>query len=77
MTADYKIENIHIFVTNIQTSREYECIKPVLDLHKGIEEWNIDMEDVDRVLRVTSTKMTDEEIIHLLSQFGVLCRELK
>jgi hypothetical protein len=77
MTADYTIENIRIFVTNIHTVQEFERIKPVLDLHKEIEEWNIDMEDVDRVLRVTTTKMTDEEIIGLLSQFGVICRELK
>lgn len=75
--AALEVDNIHIFKTNIKSQSDYNSIKSVLDLHKSVEEWSIDTEDVDCVLRIKSDSLSDGDVISLLKQFGFFCRELE
>jgi len=40
------------------------------------EEWNFDLEDCDKILRVETEKVTPETVITLLKSQGFECSEL-
>ncbi|HEY2648768.1 MAG TPA: hypothetical protein VGI38_06225 [Puia sp.] len=75
MTID--LSNIFIFKTNIQTEFDKLRIKNVLDASQKVLKWNVDMEDVDRVLRVVSDSLTPQQIISVLDYVGFECTELE
>jgi hypothetical protein len=75
MTID--LSNILIFKTNIQTEFDRLRIKNVLDASQKVLKWNIDMDDVDRVLRVVSDTLTAEQIISVIEYVGFECAELE
>lgn len=70
------MDNILIFKTNISSQSQKENAKSILDAIDHIEEWSIDMEDVDRVLRVVSREPNINEIINKLTNAGHECSEL-
>lgn len=70
------MEKIYVFKTNISHENDYSKIKPVLDDHLGIAEWSIDREDVDKVLRVRSSSLDENDIVKLISRSGYMCNEL-
>ena len=47
-----------------------------LDNHSDIEQWSIDHEDVDCVLRVVSNVLKPDAIIDMITEFGHECQEL-
>lgn len=67
---------ILIFSTNIHTKKDLRRLTPVLNNDKRIGEWNVDMDDVDRVLRIATGLMSPEEVISLVTEAGFHCREL-
>jgi hypothetical protein len=75
MTID--LSNIFIFKTNIQTEFDKLRIKNVLDASQKVLKWNVDMDDVDHVLRVVSDSLTPEQIISVLDYVGFECTELE
>ena len=75
MTID--LSNILIFKTNIQTEFDRLRIKNVLDASQKVLKWNIDMDDVDRVLRIVSDTLTPEQIISVIEYVGFECAELE
>jgi hypothetical protein len=76
-TTTIDLSNILIFKTNIQTEFDKLRIKNVLDASHKVLKWNIDMDDVDRVLRVVSDSLTPEQIIFVLDYVGFECAELE
>ena len=67
---------ILIFSTNIHTKKDLRRLTPVLDNDKRVNDWNVDMDDIDRVLRIATGQMTSEDVILLLTEAGFHCREL-
>lgn len=67
---------IHIFKTNIKQIAPNCVIDQILTNHLDIEQWSIDVEDIDCVLRVVSEKLKAEEIINLINATGYECQEL-
>lgn len=67
---------ILILSTNVYTKKDLRRLSPVLDNDKRINDWNVDMDDIDRVLRITTGQMTSEDVISLLTEAGFHCREL-
>lgn len=68
--------HILIFRTNIRTQEDKLAIKPALDDNRQIEKWTIDLDDIDRVLRIVSSTLCCPDIIHLVTQQGYQCTEL-
>ena len=68
------LTHILVFKTSIQTLPD--CVKAMLDTHAEIQTWNIDLQDVDCVLRVISATLAPATIIHLINQHGYDCAEL-
>ena len=75
MTID--LPQILIFKTNIQTEFDKLRIKNVMDASHKVLKWNIDMDDVDNVLRVVSDSLTPEQIIAVVNYVGFECAELE
>lgn len=71
-----KHEHIHIFKTNIKTPADKQKLQPILGAHQHINEWSVDMDDVDCVLRVISPTLNRENIIELVCMQGYQCSEL-
>ncbi|WP_026713110.1 hypothetical protein [Flavobacterium daejeonense] len=71
-----EINNILIFGTNIKTEKDKNSISPILDAHPEIHQWNIDLEDIDSVLRIESETLNAEQIIKLITEQDYKCSEL-
>lgn len=67
---------IHIFKTNIGAIDPNCALHETLNNHLDIQQWSIDCDDVDRVLRVVSETLKPEAIIGIVKKFGHQCQEL-
>jgi len=70
-------DHILLFKTNIKTKRDIKKIAPILTVQKEIIKWNVDLHDNDRVLRIISTGIKNEQIVDLLQSIGYACSELE
>ncbi|MBS7254559.1 hypothetical protein [Flavobacterium branchiicola] len=70
------LNTIHIFKTNISAIDSNCAAHSALNNHEEIQQWSIDCEDIDCVLRVVSEQLKPEEIITLISDLGFECQEL-
>ncbi|MBO6213845.1 copper chaperone [Algoriella xinjiangensis] len=57
------------FKTNINCSGCVSKVKPFLDNLEGVEAWEVDTDNVDKILTV-KTKITDEDIIDTIEEVG-------
>lgn len=69
-------DNLFIFGTNLQTEKDKQVISKVLNSNNKIERWNIDLEDIDSVLRIESQSLTPEQIIKIITEQDFKCSEL-
>jgi hypothetical protein len=51
-------------------------VHKLLDTHSEIEQWSIDHEDSDCVLRVKSSTLTPQSVITMVNKMGHKCAEL-
>lgn len=70
------LTHILIFKTNIKTETDKIRIGQMLDTVTEIEEWSVDCDDVDCVLRVVSHTLTPHQITELLFRENFQCEEL-
>jgi hypothetical protein len=71
------LTKIIVFKTNINTETDKLRVKDALGENTFIEDWSVDLEDVDKVLRVVSEHLTVAEITELINQSGFVCLELE
>ncbi len=71
------LQNILVFAINIKTESEKRTISAVLDKNSAIQQWNIDLEDVDCVLRIVSETLSEEEIIDIIKNQDFKCTTLE
>ncbi|PSL46139.1 hypothetical protein CLV51_103115 [Chitinophaga niastensis] len=69
-------DHILIFRTNIRSTSDKKRLQPILDANECIEHWNIDLDDVDYVLRIISYQLKHQQIIELIEHHGYECCEL-
>ena len=70
------LTRVLVFKTNIHTLSDKVCISTVLDPVPQIADWNVDLEDIDRVLRIVSDTVNTGEIIAMVGKAGYHCQEL-
>ncbi len=69
--------NLLILKTNIASRHALEQLSPILDMHRAIEGWSVDLEDSDHILRIQSNAdLTEPDVIKMLNWFGYRCEEL-
>ena len=67
----------HILKTNIGEDREVAEITDAFLALKFISSWSIDLEDVDRVMKIHTLKEIDQsEIIGFVRNLGYECMDL-
>jgi len=69
-------DHLFIFGTNLQTEKDKQVISKILNANIEIERWNIDLEDIDSVLRIESQTLTAEQIIKIITEQDFKCSEL-
>jgi tRNA G26 N,N-dimethylase Trm1 len=65
-----------ILKTNIRYKKQVKTVAPLLDGRDSISRWNIDLEDIDKVLRIESNDIELTEIVQLIHNAGFQCEEL-
>jgi cell fate (sporulation/competence/biofilm development) regulator YmcA (YheA/YmcA/DUF963 family) len=68
---------ILVFKTNLTNTRHIKNVRPALNLHPYIKEWNVDLNDCDKILRVVAENIPATEVESIVSIAGYLCEELK
>jgi hypothetical protein len=68
---------ILVFATNVQRRTQVSKVKSLLTRLTGIGNWNFDLEDCDRILRVESKGVSPRHIEAVLNNAGINCRELE
>lgn len=68
--------HILIFKTNVETDDAHRTVATLLGADASVIGWNIDREDIDKVLRIESSINNTSHIIHRISQAGIFCEEL-
>ncbi|RKR13266.1 hypothetical protein CLV91_1983 [Maribacter vaceletii] len=67
---------ILVFKTTVKNLNNIKQLKGNLDKICEGRNWSFDLEDVDKVLRVESTKDFSKELVHLLNDNGFKCEDL-
>jgi len=66
-----------ILKTNINTKQQVAEVAPVFDPHPGILDWCVDVEDIDKVLRIEATdEFSARQVAVLLRELGYYCTDL-
>ena len=65
---------IFVFKTNIKSEEQKEMLKPILNQIKGINRWQVNLEDKDKELRIEGHGIKPETIRALTSTIGIKCR---
>ena len=71
------LNEIFVFKTNIKSEPDHLRVKEIFDANPAIDQWNVDREDVDCVLRIVSHQVRPDDIIQLLTDTGYECQELE
>ena len=63
---DAVFSEVLVFKTNILTDEDVEKIRWVLTSESNITRWNIDRDDIDKVLRIECDQLQPDAVIRLL-----------
>lgn len=68
---------VYVFKTNIENQNMVSQLNNVLSQQQNINQWTVDTEDCDNVLRIVSSKKIPEiNLIKLVHQVGFQCEPL-
>lgn len=68
-------EKSYSFKTNIKCGGCIATVKPVLDAVNGINEWNVDTANPDKILTVKADGVSESEIMELVKKAGFKIEE--
>lgn len=69
-------QDVMVFKTNIETEQDLNDIATILNREASVLKWNVDREDIDRILRIESLKGDLAVIQQKVAHAGFLCEEL-
>lgn len=74
-----EVQNILIFKTNIQNEYQKSYVQIIMNSAYGIHDCTVDLDDVDKVLRVEiEEKDVDENyVIERMNSLGFMCKTLE
>ena len=75
-TFSETLSNILVFKTNLREMNDVENVAFLLDEHDQIIQWNVDREDVDKVLRIETDQLEAIDVIRIIRALGYECEEL-
>jgi hypothetical protein len=69
--------HVLVFTTSVNEPEQVSRVSPLLTAVAAIEDWNFDLEDCDKILRVVSDDISPRYIEALLEDAGFSCMELE
>lgn len=69
--------DIVILKTDIKTGEDFSLVKDKLSIYYNIQQCTIDLEDVDKVVRVIGDKIQLNDVVGEIKSLGFLCEELQ
>ena len=66
-----------IFKTNIRYKKHINAVEQHIANQPGILKWNVDLKDVDKILRIETVGMHPAKIEKIVKNAGYFCEELK
>jgi hypothetical protein len=75
-TTNFIHMDILVFKTNLRSRKRVSALAPHLENMKGIVRWNVDLQDIDKVLRIECASISARAIEKNLQQAGYFCEEL-
>jgi hypothetical protein len=66
-----------VFKTSVESPRNVNQLKPMLDTIAGDNKWNFALDDCDKILRVVSSTISPQAVIRALLGQGYHCAELE
>ena len=66
-----------VFKTNLRFKKQINAVTPHINNLHGIARWNVDLDDIDRVLRIESDNLSPRKVEATLQQAGYFCEELQ
>ncbi len=68
---------LFILKTNIKSQVQVNKLKPVFQKYQHIARWTVDLDDIDKVLKVeTKVDAEQTEMIKIVQEQGINCEEL-
>jgi hypothetical protein len=67
---------ILVFKTSVKTKMQVKKLKPHIDKILPNQQWNFDLEDCDKILRIDSEENIGLQITALLNMHNHTCEEL-
>lgn len=68
---------ILVFKTNLTNPNRISEVESSLDIHPGIYQWNVDLNDSDNILRIVSKSIAAREVENIVLSAGYYCEELQ
>lgn len=68
--------NVLIFKTTVTRRREVDRVQNLLTAVPAVTNWNFDLEDCDKILRIESNDLSPRYIEAMLQNVGIGCEEL-
>ena len=68
---------IHVFKTSVKTKTQVKKLKPHIDKLLPNVEWNFDLDDCDKILRIDSEENIVDKMTDLLNIHRFYCEVLK
>ncbi|HWB28408.1 MAG TPA: hypothetical protein VG738_23210 [Chitinophagaceae bacterium] len=68
--------DILVFKTNVENKKQVRKLFPVFKTLQGILRWNVDLHDIDKILRIEAASLSPRTIELALEQAGYFCKEL-
>jgi len=72
---EINIKHILLFKTDIRTEGDKRYIGKIME-EQQIDQWTVDLHDIDCVLRIVSPTLKEEEVIELVVKNGYQCEIL-
>lgn len=69
--------NVLVFTTSVSEPEQITEVSPLLTAVEAIEDWNFDLEDCDKILRVVANNISPRFIEVMLQNAGFNCMELE
>ena len=66
-----------VFKTNIRYRKHINAIENHIANQPGIIKWNVDLKDVDKILRIETIDLHPSKIEGLVKNAGYSCQELR
>jgi len=73
----HKSTEILVFKTNIRYKKQIGAVRSHIEAEPQIIKWNVDLHDIDKILRIESLDLQPARVESLVRKAGYYCEELK